>query len=191
MSTINLETIIGGTIDSDVVTEITVDGDVVWRSEPIGPVDSFVNGQFRDTVDGSRPAGWDFGDATTGDASVTEISVRSSNFDVTGGQACYSSWTGNSSNTDPVWIEQDVDLTGATDIVYSIYGRSNADRSSHRVYVDGTEIANHGTVSSGSSKEGVTADVSGYSGVHTVRFSWVQVSGDNHGGSFKDDIHLV
>lgn len=32
MSTIDFETIIGGTIDSDVVTEITVDGDVVWSS---------------------------------------------------------------------------------------------------------------------------------------------------------------
>lgn len=187
MTTIDSNTLTGVTIDNQSVTEITADGKVVWRA---GAVGSFENGAFRQRDANNRPIGWRYGDSTTGDSQVSKIVVRDYN-DAVGGQACYSGYTANNRGSDPIWIEQDVDLTGADSIVYDIYGIANADRSSHRVYVDGTRIANNGTVSTGQARTGLTADVSGYDGVHTVRFSWVQIRDDNHGGSLKDNIRLV
>lgn len=194
MTTIDSETLTGVTIDNQDVTEITADGEVVWTAEPPGPVGAFENGQFKQTYsdsDGTRPSGWRFGDSTTGDASVSRLIVSDNNdYNFTGDAACYTQWTGNSSNTDPIWIEQDVDLTGAAEIEYTIYGNANSYRAAHRVYIDGTEVADHGTVSDNEVKT-VQADVSSYSGVHTVRFTWTQVGGDNHGGTYKDDIKLI
>lgn len=194
MSTISSDELRGVSIDSDDVQEITVDGDVVWTATIDEPVSQFENGQFRETYydgDGTRPTGWRFGDATTGDSAVSRLSVLdNTDYNFTGDAACYTQWTGNSSNTAPVWIEQDVDLTGADAIEYTIYGNVNSYRAAHRVYVDGTEVADHGTVSDNQVKT-VQADVSSYSGVHTVRFTWTQVDGDNHGGTYKDDIKLL
>ena len=147
---------------------------------------SFENTYTDGTCD--RASSWDFEDQSTGYTGEGNLCISS---DSTDGSNSYGiGWTGNGNGFE-AYIQQDVNLDGG-ELKVDIIGPSggNPQRSSHRIDVDGTEIKNCGYVNN-NEQTTCTADISGYTGQHTLRLTWEQRSGDNLGNSKKDNIRTT
>jgi len=102
--------------------------------------------------------------------------------------------TGRAGNT--ASISQNVDLTNvgllslylvsqASDTTYNSYARSNL-----KVYIDSTFIVNFGHPAAAGQIVYKEVAISGYSGTHTLKLQWEQISADNMSGAGLDFVTL-
>eukprot|EP01138_Halocafeteria_seosinensis_P015545 gb/GECG01015863.1/.p1 GENE.gb/GECG01015863.1/~~gb/GECG01015863.1/.p1 ORF type:complete len:157 (+),score=9.17 gb/GECG01015863.1/:1-471(+) len=68
--------------------------------------------------------------------------------------------------------------------------QKHADRSKHKILINGIEAKDCGHVTHGEIKS-CEADISSYHGKHNVTLTWVQRAGDNLGTSAKANVRIL
>ncbi len=151
-----------------------------------------LNPSFEETYnDGicNRATYWDFEDASTGYTSDGWLKIAKEPV-TQGNQSWGIRWTGNSFNN-KAQISQDAKMFQSMKLTFDILGPStgNPYRSNHKIYIDNNLIKNCGYVTNGQKKT-CSVDLAGYTGLHNLKLTWEQRTGDNLGNSKIDNVIL-
>ncbi|MFO7968080.1 MAG: DUF2341 domain-containing protein [Archaeoglobaceae archaeon] len=153
---------------------------------------SILNPSFEEIYDDGtcdRASFWDFDDASTSYSSDGWLRIVEE--PVSQGKYSWGiKWTGNSFNN-RAHISQDTEMFQSMKLTLDILGPSYGYpyRSNHKIFVDDNLIKNCGYVTNGQKKT-CSVDLIGYKGLHNLKLTWEQRTGDNLGNSKIDNIIL-
>lgn len=140
-----------------------------------------------------RPTGWDFKDGLPTNywtKTSSAFNPDGTNYDLPSPYGTNTAWN---QNGDPgyMYVQQDIDLSGASEFKFTIIVGGHGTRATHDVYIDGTHAKDCGSYNTDGSWETCTVNVGGYSGTHTVQLRSTHISADNMGSNTYDEVRLV